>query len=230
MQERRVRLGDILDDYCPRERRITNHAVVAMIDNEVKQTRCVTCEVEHPYRGARVPTRRRKAETPDALFQQVLAARAKTERPPPDVGAPREANPLASQTPPPPLTPPGDPSGAEPQSPAGADPQSAPAPLGAVAAEADAERDEGPVHRPLIRATLPRPEGQQPARPIPQFTIRQLPGYKKLGSFRDGKRGSWATDNGRPPGSASRVPESFRRGPHDRPFGARGRPDKKRPR
>ena len=32
MQQRRLRLGDILDDYCPRERRITNHAVVAMID------------------------------------------------------------------------------------------------------------------------------------------------------------------------------------------------------
>jgi len=37
--------------------------------------------------------------------------------------------------------------------------------------------DEGPVHRPLIRASLPRPEGQQPpARPIPEFTIRQPAG------------------------------------------------------
>ena len=43
MQQRRLRLGDILDDYCPRERRITNHAVVAMIDDQVKQTRCTTC-------------------------------------------------------------------------------------------------------------------------------------------------------------------------------------------
>ena len=34
MEQRRLRLGDILDDYCPRERRITNHAVVAMIDDE----------------------------------------------------------------------------------------------------------------------------------------------------------------------------------------------------
>jgi hypothetical protein len=30
------------------------------------------------------------------------------------------------------------------------------------------------VHRPLIRASLPRQEGQQPPpRPIPEFTIRQ---------------------------------------------------------
>ena len=29
MEQRRLRLGDILDDYCPRERRVTNHAIVA---------------------------------------------------------------------------------------------------------------------------------------------------------------------------------------------------------
>jgi hypothetical protein len=34
--------------------------------------------------------------------------------------------------------------------------------------------DEGPVHRPLIRASLPRPEGQAPPqRPATDFTIRQ---------------------------------------------------------
>jgi hypothetical protein len=34
--------------------------------------------------------------------------------------------------------------------------------------------DDGPVHRPLIRASLPRPEGQPPqSRPLPEFTIRQ---------------------------------------------------------
>ena len=31
MQQRQLRLGDVLDDYCPRERRVTNHVVVAMI-------------------------------------------------------------------------------------------------------------------------------------------------------------------------------------------------------
>src|SRR5688572_30461982 len=60
MQQRRLRLGDILDDYCPRERRITNHAVVAMIDEQVKQTRCTTCDAEHEYKDARTPAPRRK--------------------------------------------------------------------------------------------------------------------------------------------------------------------------
>src|SRR5439155_18250124 len=62
MQQRRLRLGDIVDDYCPRERRITNHAIVAMIEDEVKQTRCTTCDADHEYKHARVPAQRKKKE------------------------------------------------------------------------------------------------------------------------------------------------------------------------
>ena len=73
MQQRQLRLGDILDDYCPRERRVTNHAVVAMVGDDVKQTRCTTCDAEHEYKHAKVPRQRRKIETPAALYAQVLA-------------------------------------------------------------------------------------------------------------------------------------------------------------
>src|SRR5882762_2904596 len=73
MQQRQLRLGDILDDYCPRERRVTNHAVVAMVGDDVKQTRCTTCDAEHEYKHAKVPRQRRKNETPAALYSQVLA-------------------------------------------------------------------------------------------------------------------------------------------------------------
>ena len=59
MEQRRLRLGDILDDYCPRERRVTNHVVVAMIEDEIKQTRCSTCDAEHPYKGGKAPRRRK---------------------------------------------------------------------------------------------------------------------------------------------------------------------------
>ena len=81
MEQRRLRLGDILDDYCPRERRLTNHAVVAMIDDTVKQTRCTTCDAEHVYKGGKVP-RRRKQETPAALYKEVLAGMPETESSP----------------------------------------------------------------------------------------------------------------------------------------------------
>ena len=70
MEQRRFRPGDVLDDYCPRERRVTDHAIVAMIDDNIKQTRCVACDVEHEYKQAKVPPQRKK-KTP-ALFTQVL--------------------------------------------------------------------------------------------------------------------------------------------------------------
>ena len=35
MQERRLRLGEVLDDYCPREKRLTNHVIVALVGDEV---------------------------------------------------------------------------------------------------------------------------------------------------------------------------------------------------
>ena len=58
MEQRQHGLGDVLDDYCPRERRVTNHAVVALVGDEIKLTRCTTCDTEHPYKAARVPPRR----------------------------------------------------------------------------------------------------------------------------------------------------------------------------
>ena len=69
MQQRQPRLGDILDDYCPRERRVTNHVVVAMVGEDVKQTRCTTCDADHEDKHAKVPRQRRK-DTPTALSAQ----------------------------------------------------------------------------------------------------------------------------------------------------------------
>jgi hypothetical protein len=174
MQQRQLRLGDILDDYCPRERRLTNHAVVAMVGPDVKQTRCTTCEAEHEYKHAKVPRQRRKTETPPALYAQVLAGAPKRVA----HEAPVENN--EDDTEPVSAAPPDD-----------AQPAEAESDTGALVADAsggvedagedeedeagtDQEREEGPVHRPLIRASLPRAEGQAPpARPAPDFTIRQ---------------------------------------------------------
>ena len=190
MDQRRLRLGDILDDYCPRERRVTNHAVVAMIEEEVKQTRCTTCDAEHVYKGARVPARRKK-ETPAALYKEVLAGMPEAEEAP--LLAAAGASALASVVPVIPSVPPEalvTPDVILAKSAGDAEPSIAPAPSAPVTqdrepeprADADAEfasLDEpvvdGPVHRPLIRATLPRLEGQKDARPVPDFTVRQTP-------------------------------------------------------
>jgi hypothetical protein len=187
MQQRQLRLGDILDDYCPRERRVTNHAVVAMVGEEVKQTRCTTCDTEHVYKQAKIPRQRRKDEAPAALYAQVAAGAPKRVAPPQQTGGP--AQPVHDDAS---MTAAGDEQAAE-----GADetvlaadaPEPAPS---TVAGDADEDQDdredeggdEGPVHRPLIRASLPRPDGQQPpSRPIPEFTIRQ-PGGGRPNRFR----------------------------------------------
>src|SRR5260370_30694243 len=76
LMERQLRLGDILDDYCPRERRVTNHAVVAMVRPDVKQTRCSTCGTKHEHKHAKEPRQRRKTEKPSRAYSAVSASRA----------------------------------------------------------------------------------------------------------------------------------------------------------
>src|SRR5215510_9883474 len=70
MDPRRVRLGDVIDDYCPRCRLIMNHGVVGMVGDEVKKVRCNTCMSEHQFRNSQLPASRRKAQS--KLFQEVL--------------------------------------------------------------------------------------------------------------------------------------------------------------
>src|SRR5512134_1194631 len=83
MQQRQLRLGDVLDDYCPRERRVTNHAIVAMVGSDVKQTRCTTCYTEHEYKCAKVPSQRKKKTASSALYAQVLTHATKGTASPP---------------------------------------------------------------------------------------------------------------------------------------------------
>lgn len=198
MEQRRLRLGDILDDYCPRERRVTNHAVVAMIEETVKQTRCTTCDAEHAYKGGKAP-RTRKKETPAALFKEVLAGMSEPDALPVLTTPATDAEPApAVSTSADPV--PEDVAETGPDGPADEPSREEPA------RSEDAE--EGPVHRRLIRATLPRPEGQKDARPLPEFTVRH-----------SGNRGN---GNHRDSGHRSRGPGGFRAPGGPRFSGPRG--------
>jgi hypothetical protein len=147
MAQRQLRVGELVDDYCPRERRVSDHAIVAMVEDRARLVRCTTCDTEHDYRGGKVPPSRKK--------------KAAAAPPLPPVGA------VVAPEPPPVLV-------------AAPEPSPAPEPVvGSVPAPTD-EADEqpqgllvvdGPVHRQLIRATLPRVDGQVPERRIPEFTM-----------------------------------------------------------
>lgn len=238
MQQRQLRLGDIVDDYCPRERRVTNHAIVAMIDDHVKQTRCTTCDAEHEYKAAKVPPQRRKKDSASALYKQVLS-----DAPKPDAPAAMLSRHNGDQ---------GHPGPAAPEPPAAAPEPVEEVPGSEAQASGDRDRDEtapadappetgteeeGPVHRPLIRATLPRPAGQTPERPAPEFTYRNLgrPGRFRPANGRGpnrsnrphggGSHGPMRSAGSRPQGPGARGgnrPPSLR-GPHAGPRHGRGK-------
>ena len=156
MQQRQLRLGDILDDYCPRERRLANHTIVAMVGNDIRLTRCTTCDTEHPYKGGKVPRLRKKKTSVEAAYDEVLES-VKQDQPQAVLVSPSEAEepdvPVADEE-----------AQAAHETPAHGDNGSAPA---------QTTPEEVRLHRPLIRAQLPRIEREPTARPVPEFTIRQ---------------------------------------------------------
>lgn len=194
MEQRPLRLGDIVDDYCPRERRVTNHVVVALLAEAVSQTRCSTCDHEHSFKHARVPTRKKKpdlAPLETAVLASVngtqLVARIDPTQTASRAADPADATPMNGSAP------------DQGEGPEGADPTRAggtvedPLPGGWMG------------HRTLIRAALPRIEGEQPPpRPIPEFTMHQrqprggqgFRGGQGWGDRSRGPRGNFAFSNG----------------------------------
>ena len=168
MEQRPLRLGDIVDDYCPRERRITNHAIVAIVNEGIRQTRCTTCEAEHVYKAAKVP-RRRSSQADDGEQPGQLVVPRPADPPPPaaamraddaseEVALTEDIPAIEAHT---------------------------PERVSESAADAPPAADEvWHTHRRLIRATLPRTEGEAPPpRPIPEFTMHQRPGRQGRGRW-----------------------------------------------
>jgi len=67
-----IRLGDEIDDYCPRCKLLLNHAVASMMGDTVVKVVCQTCHSEHPYKNAEVPPKK-KSGPRATLLDQVLA-------------------------------------------------------------------------------------------------------------------------------------------------------------
>ena len=74
MPDRVFRLGDVIDDYCPRCRLLLNHDVASLADAGVAKVTCRTCFNGHDYRNGQVPAKRKsKKNDPRTLMDQVLA-------------------------------------------------------------------------------------------------------------------------------------------------------------
>jgi hypothetical protein len=156
MEQRPLRLGDVVDDYCPRERRITNHVVVAIVEDAIRQTRCSTCDAEHVYKDARPPRRRKTGgdTADDALAAELTNGQLVIRTADDDLESVPEGPEAAADSP---------------ESPAVA--------AGNGNGHAGPADDGWPAHRRLIRASLPKTDGElPPPRPIPEFTMHQRQG------------------------------------------------------
>ena len=126
MVQHQARVGDTLDDYCPRDNEVTTHTVVETNDDGVSITRCQSCDAEHDYPGAE-----------------------------------RENG--------------GRDDGQE--------------------GRGGGDGQDGPFRRPLIRASLPHPDGAPPPREPPVFTMHEQP--PRGTGWRKGGRGGSSGNGGR---------------------------------
>jgi hypothetical protein len=82
-----IRLGDIIDDYCIKCRRMTNHAVVSIVVGEVAKVRCRSCYHDHTYLHEQIPPSKKDLKKLE-LAQAALAS----GEAPADAPADAEAN------------------------------------------------------------------------------------------------------------------------------------------
>jgi hypothetical protein len=68
------RLGDVIDDHCVKCRRITNHSIVSVVNNEVAKVRCRTCYHDHDYRHELAPPTKKELKKAEEAAAALLAA------------------------------------------------------------------------------------------------------------------------------------------------------------
>lgn len=89
-----LRLGDVIDDYCVKCRRVTNHSIVSILNSAAAKVRCRTCYHDHDYRHEQAPPSKKDLKKAE-LFAEVLSTVAPAgEVPASDDGQPNaEAEP-----------------------------------------------------------------------------------------------------------------------------------------
>jgi hypothetical protein len=78
---RDLRLGDIIDDFCVKCRRLTNHAIVSLLNGAAAKVRCRTCYSDHDYRNEIAPPTKKELLKQKELYEAVLTGVAPTETP-----------------------------------------------------------------------------------------------------------------------------------------------------
>ena len=67
------RLGDVIDDFCVKCRRVTNHSIVSLMNGDAAKVRCRTCYSDHDYRHEQAPPSKKELLKQKELYAAVLA-------------------------------------------------------------------------------------------------------------------------------------------------------------
>jgi hypothetical protein len=68
---RAARLGDDIDDFCVKCKRVMNHSVVSILNSAPAKVRCRTCHSDHDFRNEQAPPPKVDMRK-QALFNEVL--------------------------------------------------------------------------------------------------------------------------------------------------------------
>ena len=85
-----LRLGDVIDDFCVKCRRLTNHSIVSLLSGSAAKVRCRTCYSDHDYRNEQAPPSKKELAKQKELYNAVLAGASASAQ-----AAPEEASPVS---------------------------------------------------------------------------------------------------------------------------------------
>jgi len=68
-----LRLGDVIDDFCVKCRRLTNHSIVSLVNGAAAKVRCRTCYSDHDFRNEQAPPSKKELARQKELYNAVLS-------------------------------------------------------------------------------------------------------------------------------------------------------------
>jgi hypothetical protein len=80
-----LRLGDVIDDYCIKCRRVTNHSIVSIVNAAAAKVRCRTCYHDHDYRHEEIPPSKKDLKKAELLAAALAGGAGASAAPGTDV-------------------------------------------------------------------------------------------------------------------------------------------------
>lgn len=68
-----LRLGDDLDDFCIKCKRLTNHTIVSLVGDQPAKVRCRACYNDHDFRHEQAPPTKKELKTAQLLKEALEA-------------------------------------------------------------------------------------------------------------------------------------------------------------